>query len=111
MESDHSMAEPSSNTPSDTRNIVHLRLYMAGNAPNSVRALANLERICRDFIRGEYNLEIIDVWNDPQRALADRVYATPMLKRLSPTPEVVILGDLHEIDSVVFALGLDIDPR
>ena len=65
-----------------------LRLYVAGSAPNSVQAIANIEEICRQYLQGNYQLEIVDVLKQPFRALADGVMVTPSLIKLSPSPVV-----------------------
>ena len=64
------------------------RLYFAGGAPNSVRALANLYAICRKHFPESHRIELIDVLKDPMRALADAVLVTPTVVKLSPAPEL-----------------------
>lgn len=80
------------------------RLYIAGNAPNSMLALDNFRVIARDYI-SNYELEIIDIEKDPLPALEDEVFVTPTLVRLSP-PVVRIIGNLSETARVLSALGL-----
>jgi circadian clock protein KaiB len=55
------------------------RLYVAGNAPNSAQALANLTALCRMHLQDRHEIEVVDVFKDPQRALADGIFMTPML--------------------------------
>lgn len=81
-----------------------LRLYIADHAPNSAQAVSNLRAICDEHLTDRYNLEIVDVLQDPQRALADGVLVTPTLVRLSPLPVVKIVGDLSEKEQVLSAL-------
>ena len=85
---------------------LHLRLYIAGNAPNSTRAQANLAAICQGLSPDQIDLEIIDVLRDPLRALRDQVFVTPVLRKLAPLPEAQIVGDLSDETRVRHALGL-----
>ena len=89
------------------RPVSQLRLYVAGQAPNSVRAIANLEDLRREFGQERFDLEIVDVLAEPLRALQDRVLVTPTLVKLSPLPVIYIVGDLSRHYEVVHALGLD----
>jgi circadian clock protein KaiB len=82
------------------------RLYLAGGAPNSVRAFANLYAICRKHFPGSHRIEVIDVLKDPLRALAEAILVTPTVVKLSPWPEQQIVGDLSEEEAVLRALGL-----
>jgi circadian clock protein KaiB len=83
-----------------------LRLYIAGDAPNSLRALANLKALCHARLSERHEIEVVDVLLDPERALADEVYLTPTLVRLSPGPSRRIVGSLSDITPVLEALGL-----
>jgi circadian clock protein KaiB len=87
--------------------VVTLRLYVAGRAPNSVKAIANLEAICQQYLKGGYELEIIDVCEQPKRALTDGVLVTPSLAKVSPAPVSNIIGNLSDTGSVLAALGLN----
>jgi circadian clock protein KaiB len=86
--------------------VVVMRLYVAGRAPNSVKAIANLEAICREHLKEAYKLEIIDVCEHPRRALDDGVLVTPSLAKLSPSPGANVIGNLSDTGSVLAALGL-----
>jgi circadian clock protein KaiB len=86
--------------------VVTLRLYVAGRAPNSVKAIANLEAICRRYLKGGYKLEIVDVCEHPRRALDDGVVVTPSLAKVSPSPSSTVIGNLSDTGSVLAALGL-----
>ena len=83
-----------------------MRLYIANSAPNSVKALANLEDICKKHLPGAFSLEIIDVLEFPKRALADGILVTPSLAKLSPSPAAKIVGDLSDRGGVLVALGI-----
>jgi circadian clock protein KaiB len=86
--------------------IVVMRLYIANNAPNSVRAIANLEAICKEHLKDNFKLEIIDVLEYPLRALADGILVTPSLAKMSPSPAAKIIGNLSDKRSVLHALGI-----
>ena len=86
--------------------VLVMRLYIANNAPNSVRAVANLAAICKEHLKDKFKLEIIDVLEYPLRALADGILVTPSLAKLSPSPPAKIVGNLSDKDSVLQALGI-----
>lgn len=84
-----------------------MRLYVAGGAPNSAAAMANLQ-VLIDEARttfGPVALEVIDVLKEPGRALADGILVSPTLVRLSPLPMVRIVGNLSDRATVRLALG------
>ena len=87
--------------------VIVMRLYITGNAPNSVRAIANLEAICREHLKDGYKLEIVDVFEQPVRALADGVLVTPSLAKVSPGPVVNVVGNLSDKSNVLLALGIE----
>ena len=91
-------------TPCTT--VVVMCLYVAGRAPNSVKAIANLEAICRRHLKDGYKLEIVDVCEHPLRALSDGVLVTPSLAKVSPAPTSNVIGNLSDTGSVLAALGL-----
>jgi circadian clock protein KaiB len=86
--------------------VVVLRLYIAGGAPNSVQAIANLEAICREYLKDGHKLEVVDVLEHPQRAMAEGVLVTPSLAKLSPLPAANVVGNLSDTPKVLLALGL-----
>jgi circadian clock protein KaiB len=81
-------------------------LYVAGETQNSVQATSNLARLCQASLPGHHSIEIIDVFKDPQRALADGVFMTPTLIKRWPLPVRRIVGTLSQTEIVVQALGL-----
>lgn len=83
-----------------------LRLYVAGDGPNSGAARANLRRILAPFDAAMYSLEIVDCLRQPMRALQDGILVTPTLVRIAPAPEQTIIGSLSDTARVVEALGL-----
>jgi len=86
-----------------------LRLYVAGQTPKSIAALANLKRICQEHLQEKYNIEIIDLVRNPQLARKDQILAIPTLVRSLPQPLKKIIGDLSNTEKVL--LGLDVRPR
>jgi circadian clock protein KaiB len=89
-----------------TMTVVTLRLYIAGSAPNSVQAIANLAAICKETLEDGYRLEIVDVLVHPRRAMADGVLVTPSLDKLSPGPPANVVGNLSDRSKVLRTLGL-----
>ncbi len=82
------------------------RLYLAGDSPNSAKALANLKALCHDVLDNRHEIEIVDVLKDPKRALEDGVLLTPLLVKISPGPVRKIVGSLNHREPVLEALGL-----
>jgi circadian clock protein KaiB len=82
------------------------RLYVAGDAPNSAQAIANLTALCRERLPKQHEIEIVDVFGDPERALADGVLLTPMLVKLLPAPSRVLVGSLSQREPLLQALEL-----
>jgi circadian clock protein KaiB len=83
-----------------------VRLYVAGRAPNSVRAMRNLEAIVEEHDEMSWEVDVIDVLVEPLRTLTDGVLVTPTLIRVAPRPEVWIVGDLSREGEVLAALGV-----
>jgi len=83
-----------------------LRLYVAGQTPNSVTAFANLKRICEDHLEGRYRIEVIDLVRNPQLAKGDQIVAVPTLIRKLPTPVKKIIGNLSNTEKVLVGLDL-----
>ena len=81
-------------------------LYITDSGPNSIRAVANLEAICREHLQDNFRLEIIDVLQYPLRALADGIVVTPSLAKLSPLPVATVVGNLSDRGGVLRALGI-----
>lgn len=82
------------------------RLYVAGDAENSLAAIANLRDICDRFLPARHQIELIDVLREPMRASADGVFMTPMLVKLTPLPARKIIGCLSNRVTVLQALDL-----
>jgi circadian clock protein KaiB len=89
--------------------VVELRLYVAGQTPKSVTALANLKRVCEEHLPGRHTIEVIDLLQQPARARADQIVAIPTLVRTLPEPIRKVIGTLADTERVL--VGLRIDPR
>jgi circadian clock protein KaiB len=87
----------------------NLRLYIAGQTPKSVAALANLRRICDEHMNGQYEVEVIDLLESPHLAQKDQIVAIPTLVRQLPEPLKRVIGDLSNTQRVL--IGLDLEPR
>jgi len=85
-----------------------LRLYVAGQSPKSMLAFINLKKICKEYLEGQYSIEVIDLLENPQLARGDQILAVPTLVRNLPEPIKKIIGDLSNTDRVL--VGLDIKP-
>jgi circadian clock protein KaiB len=83
------------------------RLYVADGAQNSAQALANLTALCRVHLAGRHDIEVVDVFREPKRALADGILMTPTLVKLAPFPTLRVVGTLRQTETVLEALGLD----
>lgn len=88
---------------------VELRLYIAGDSPNSTAAIANLRSICDSHLSGRYRIELIDVLRYPARALQDQVFVAPLLIKVSQDSEIRVAGSLSDRQRVINALGADGD--
>jgi circadian clock protein KaiB len=86
-----------------------LRLYVAGQTPRSVAALANLRQICEEHLAGKYEIEVIDLLERPQLAKGEQIVAIPTLVRRLPEPVRKIIGDLSDEERVL--IGLDLRPK
>lgn len=82
------------------------RLYIAGDAPNSLQALANLTLLCETHLPDRHQIEIVDVLLDPKRALTEAIYMTPTLVTDSPYPGHRIVGTLSHTEPILQILGL-----
>jgi circadian clock protein KaiB len=83
------------------------RLYVAGDGLNSTQAIANLTAFCGSLLRDRHGIEIVDVFREPKRALADGIFMTPTLVKVLPSPARRIVGTLSQIQPLLDALGLE----
>lgn len=86
-----------------------LRLYVTGPSQKSLRAIANIKKICEDHLDGHYELEVIDLYQQPQLAQGEQIVAAPTLIRKLPLPLRRIVGDLSKTERVL--VGLDLRPK
>ena len=86
----------------------NLRLYVAGQTPKSIAAIANLKKLCEKYLSGGYNIEVIDLMKNPALAQRHQIVAIPTLIRQLPEPLKRIIGDLSNLEKVL--VGLDIRP-
>ncbi len=84
------------------------RLYVAGDAQNSARAIANLTLLCRTHLAGQHEIEVVDVFREPKRVLADGILMTPTLVKLEPSPIRRVVGTLSQTTVLLQALGLEV---
>ncbi|MDB5341441.1 MAG: Circadian oscillation regulator KaiB [Planctomycetaceae bacterium] len=83
-----------------------LGLYVAGKTPKSLSAFANLKKICEEYVKGKYYIEVIDLLEHPQLAKGDQILAIPTLVRRMPHPVRKIIGDLSNTERVLAGLDL-----
>jgi circadian clock protein KaiB len=86
-----------------------LRLFVTGTTPRSARAISNLRRVCEEHLKGEYDLEVIDIYQKPTAAKEFQIVAAPTLVKMLPLPLRRIIGDLADKDRVL--AGLDLSPK
>jgi circadian clock protein KaiB len=85
------------------------RLFVAADTLNSAQAASNLNALCKAHLAGRHEIEVVDVFQDPTRALAEGIRMTPTLLKLSPGPVRRIVGTLADVARVMQTLGLDAD--
>jgi circadian clock protein KaiB len=85
----------------------NMKLFITGASPNSARAIANLKNICEDYLDAGYELEIIDVYQQPSKATSEQIIGLPMLIKYSPLPIKRFFGDLSDTGKVLKGLGLN----
>jgi len=83
-----------------------LRLYITGTTPGSARAIKQVRQVCEEHLNGRYDLEVIDIYQLPALAKNDQIIATPTLVKVLPAPLRRLIGDLSNVNSVLF--GMDI---
>ena len=83
-----------------------LKLFVTGASPNSTRAISNIKNICESKLEGRYELEIIDVYQQPLMAETEQIIALPLLIKKMPLPERRFIGDLSDTQKVLKGLGI-----
>jgi circadian clock protein KaiB len=95
------------NEPDDAKNVIYkLRLFVTGASPNSLRAITNTKAFCETYLNEKYDLEIIDVYQQPLIAQQEQLIALPMLIKKFPLPERRLIGDMSDTNKVLKGLGL-----
>jgi len=89
------------------RVLFKFRLYVADHTPNSTLALTNLTTLCRTYLPNRYEIEVVDVFRKPKRAVTDGIFLTPAVVRLGPSPIVRVVGTLGQTQETLKALGLE----
>jgi circadian clock protein KaiB len=101
--------EKTSSTAAAERRQYVLRLYVSGATPRSVEAIANLKAICETHLKGCYDLQVIDIYQQPELARDQQIIAAPTLIKKLPLPLRRLVGDLSKEERVL--VGLDLLPR
>ncbi len=83
-----------------------LRLYVAGNTPRSADAIVNIRKICESHLQGRYELEVIDIYQQPTLARGEQIIAVPTLIKYLPLPLKKVIGDMSKSERVIFGLDL-----
>ncbi|HEY9001141.1 MAG TPA: circadian clock KaiB family protein [Mucilaginibacter sp.] len=102
------MAENKSvSEPKKPKNTYVMRLFITGASPNSTRAISNLKKICEEYLKDRYELEIIDVYQQPSVAIDEQVIALPMLIKKAPGMERKLIGDMSDKPKVLRGLEIN----
>lgn len=88
------------------RTVYVLELYVSGNSFVSERAITAVRALCESELKGQYSLKVIDLYEDPERAIAENIIAVPTLYRKSPSPARQIIGDLQNRERVMRGLEI-----
>lgn len=88
-----------------------LRLYVAGSGSRSLQAIANIKRICEQYLKDCYRLEVIDLYQQPERARSDQIVALPTLIKELPLPVCRLIGDLADTGQVCLSLDISLAPK
>jgi circadian clock protein KaiB len=99
-------APPGAKPPKPAAGRYVLRLYVAGLMPKSIVAIANMKRICEEHLQRQYELEVIDLYQQPQLAQGDQIVAVPTLIKKLPAPLSRIIGDMSDTERVLVGLDL-----
>ena len=83
-----------------------LRLFIAGNSPVSIRAINNLQKILEEYLKNRYDLEIVDIYQQPDWVVAENITAVPLLIKMSPVPKRILVGDMSDTSRVLRGLNI-----
>ncbi len=85
-----------------------LQLYVSGMSPKSMAAIENINRICKEHLEGAFDLEIVDIYKDPQQAAEQQIVFSPALIKRYPIPKKILVGSLSDESKVIKALGIEV---
>jgi circadian clock protein KaiB len=86
-----------------------LRLYVTGMTPRSTKAISNVKRICDEYLKGRYELEVVDIYQQPKLAQGEQIIAAPTLIKKLPLPLRRLIGDMSDTER--FLVGIDLKPK
>ncbi len=86
-----------------------LRLYITGSTPKSINAISNIKKICEDYLHGHYDLEVVDIYQQPSLAAGEQIIAVPTLIKKLPLPLRKLIGDMSNTEHIL--LGLDLQSK
>jgi circadian clock protein KaiB len=86
-----------------------LRLYVTGMTPKSTRAITNVQKLCEQYLKGCYELEVVDIYQQPKLAKGEQIIATPTLIKKLPLPLRKLIGDMSDTER--FLVGIDLKSR
>jgi circadian clock protein KaiB len=83
-----------------------LHLFVAGTTPNAIRAITNIKKICAEYLADTFELQVIDIYQQPDKLVSEQIMTIPALIRKSPLPEKIMIGDLSNEEQVLKGLGI-----
>lgn len=109
MDEDTTNAEAFSHQLADSDHARYvLTLYITGVTPKSTRALNNIKALCEEHLAGRYELNVVDIYQQPERAVEEQIVAAPTLIKLLPLPLRKLVGDMSNEERVLAGLGLSL---
>jgi circadian clock protein KaiB len=90
----------------DEREKLVLQLYVSGMSQKSMEAITNINRFCREYLEDAYDLEIIDIYKNPEKAFEQQIVFSPSLIKRYPEPKKILIGNLSDTEKVIKALGI-----
>ncbi|MBA3704695.1 MAG: circadian clock protein KaiB [Bacteroidetes bacterium] len=88
-----------------------LHLFIAGTTSNATRAILNIKKICTQYLKGRFELHVIDIYQQPKKLVSEQITAIPVLVRKFPLPEKILIGDLSDYEQVLKGLNITIDVK
>jgi circadian clock protein KaiB len=93
----------------DDKQVFVLKLFVSGMTPSSIRAVQNIRKICQEHLKGRFELEIIDIYQQPELGKGEQIIAVPTLLKKLPIPLQQFIGDLSDTEKIL--IGLDLKPK